>query len=461
MDVDPRESSGYLYLKQKALVIKHTLGSGVAFLARIPLYRHTDYALLLIACVVGVIIGGCIVVFHLVMIFAEDLFTSVFRSADSVIHFGSYLFPLVTALGGLGVGFISITLFRNVHGEGLGTLIHAINAGRGKIDWRNSIKSIVTAALSIASGGGAGREGPTVLLGASLGSALGQVFQLRPDKLRILCAAGAAAAISGIFNAPLAGVVFAIEAITGELRLRSFIPLVISSVLATAVSRIFLGNTPLLQAALPAAPELGDYIFLALAGMASGLVAVYYLRMFNYTFSAVASLLQRFPPMWRPAFGGLVAGGLAVALHTMLETSYKPINQAISGHISPWIAFATVLLKPVSNAVTLGSGGAGGTFAPALKTGAMFGFGFGMLLSLVVPGVQPGLFALVCAGAVLAGTWKIPLTASILLCEIINNYEIILPLLFSAVFAVFVVERISGLSTFNPVEDRSRPGRPD
>ncbi len=459
MDGDPKESFGDLYIRRNVLAIKRTLGSGVAFMARIPLYRHTDYALLLIACVVGIAIGGCIVIFHLVMIYAEHLFNIMFHSADRVIHFGSYLFPLVTALGGLGVGLISRTLFRNVHGEGLGTLIHAINAGQGKIDWRNSIKSIVTAAFSIASGGGAGREGPTVLLGSSLGSALGQMFQLRPDKLRILCAAGAAAAISGIFNAPLAGVIFALEAVTGELRLRSFIPLVISSVLATAVARIFLGNTPLLHAVLPAAPALSDYVFLAIAGMASGLVAVYYLRIFNRTHSVVERLLQRLPSVWRPAFGGLVAGGLVIVLPTMLETSYTPINQAISGNTTLLIALATVLLKPVSNAITLGSGGAGGTFAPALKTGAMFGFGFGVLLSSVVPGTQPGLFALVCAGAVLAGTWKIPLTAAILLCEIINNYEIILPLLFSAVFAVFVVERISGLSTFNPVEERNQPGR--
>lgn len=445
------------YIRNKALALKRVLESSAVFFARIPLYRHTDYALLLIACAVGIIIGVFIAIFHVVMMYAEQLFHSVFLSANRFTHFGSYVFPLVTALGGLGVGLINRTLFRNVHGEGLGTLIEAINVGRGRIDWRNSIKSILTAALSIASGGGAGREGPTVLLGSSLGSALGQAFQLRPDKLRILCAAGAAAAISGIFNAPLAGVIFALEAVTGELRLRSFIPLVISSVLATAVSRIFVGNTPLLHAALPAPPALGEYILLALAGMASGLVAVFYLRLFHKAHTLITRVLGRLPQVWRPAVGGLVAGGFAVALPTMLETTYTPINQALAGHLPLWIALATVLLKPLSNAVTLGSGGAGGTFAPALKTGAMFGFGFGMALSFVLPGVQPGLFALVCAGAVLAGTWKIPLTAAVLLCEISNNYEVMLPLLFSAVFAVFVVERISGLRTFNPIEDQYEP----
>lgn len=441
-------------LKHVVHTIKHSLEGGAAVFARIPLYRHTDYALLLIACVVGITIGMCIVVFHSVMIFSEELFHQVFLSADQVIRFGGYAFPFITALGGLGVGLINRTLFKNVHGEGLGTLINAINVGRGNIDWRNSIKSILTAALSIASGGGAGREGPTVLLGSSLGSALGQIFQLRPDKLRILCAAGAAAAISGIFNAPLAGVIFALEAITGELRLRSFIPLVIASVLATAVARIFMGNTPLLQATLPVPPTLDDYILLALAGMASGWIAVYYLRAFDWTYRTTEKLLKPIPYWWRPALGGFVVGVIALVLPTMLETTYTPINQAISGRIVLGIAFATVLVKPISNALTLGSGGAGGTFAPALKVGAMFGFGLGSLLELLMPGIQPGLFALVCAGAVLAGTWKIPLTASILLCEIINNYEIILPLLFSAVFAVFVVERINGLHTFNPVENK-------
>lgn len=456
MDLDEHQSPSGLIdkIKQFALMFRHALESGAAIFARIPLYRHTDYALLFIASVVGMLIGLCIVIFHSVMIFAEALFHQVFLSAGSFTTIGSYAFPFVTALGGLGVGLMNRTLFRRVHGEGLTTLINAINVGRGTIDWRNSIKSILTAALSIASGGGAGREGPTVLLGASLGSALGQLFQLRPEKLRILCAAGAAAAISGIFNAPLAGVIFALEAITGELRLRSFIPLVIASVLATAVARIFMGNTPLLSATLPAPPTLDDYILLALAGMASGWLAVYYLRVFSWTFKSVEKLLKPIPPVWRPALGGLAAGLLAVALPTMLETTYTPINQAISGHMLLWIAFATVLVKPISNAVTLGSGGAGGTFAPALKVGAMFGFGLGSLLAYILPGTQPGLFALVCAGAVLAGTWKIPLTAAILLCEIINNYEVILPLLFSAVFAVFVVERMTDLHTFNPVDDK-------
>jgi len=131
------------------------------------------------------------------------------------------------------------------------------------MDWKNSFKSIIFAALLIGSGGGAGREGPTIVLGSSIGSTFAQLLRLKPQQLRVLCGSGAAAAISGIFNAPLGGIVFALEAIIGSISIKAFAPLVVSSVLATATTRILVGNNPLLIAPKIEDVYLFDYVFLA------------------------------------------------------------------------------------------------------------------------------------------------------------------------------------------------------
>ncbi len=425
----------------------------IVIIGQIKNYRHTDYALLLIASITGVLIGLFTVVFHRVLELAEQLFHTVFLAAETIAPVRLLVFPLIPALGGLAVGMLNQTVFRGVGGVGLLTVARALAFSDGKLHWRHSLRAILTAALSIGSGGGAGREGPSVLLGASIGSTLGQIFQLSPEQLRILCGSGTAAAISAIFNAPLGGIVFALEAIMGEVEIRSFVPLVVASVLATATTRLFVGNNPLLISPDLGIPDFSEYILLAIAGMLSGFVALYFLTAYRKVFRAIYRFLLPIPFVWRPAIGGLLAGILVVLLPTMLETTYEPINQAISGKGILWIAALSVLAKPISNAITLGSGGAGGTMAPALKTGALFGFCLGSIIQLVLPETQPGFYALVCAAAVLAGTFQIPLAGGIILFEISGNYDLILPLLFSSVFASFIVQRFN-VRTFNPIQEK-------
>lgn len=424
-------------------------------LRRFPGYRHTDYGLILSATILGVLVGVAVYAFHAVVSISESFFHRFFVAAESnPLSFLRFLFfPLITGFGGLLVGVMNQTLFKGIKPVGLVTVSQAVKGGEGIIHERIPVKAILAAALTIGSGGGAGREAPTVVLGASVGSTLGRILRLKPEQLRILCGAGAAAAISGIFNAPLGGIVFAIEVIIGTLSVHSFIPLVIASVMATATSRVFLGDRPILITPGLAEVNLQDYFFLALAGVASGGVAVYFLKSFSWCVERVKTSLLRVDDYLKPAVGGLGAGFLVALLPTMLETTYEPVNLAILGRGTLVIAVLTVLLKPFSAALTIGSGGAGGTFAPALKVGAAFGFAFGFVLQLVIPGTSPGLFALVCCGAVLAGTFKMPLTGGILVFEISRNYGLILPLMFASVFATFIVHR-TGIKTFNPSEPK-------
>lgn len=417
----------------------------------LPTYRHTEYGLILSCAVLGIVVGLAVFVFHAGVSLSEHFFRRFFVAAESnPLSFLRFLFfPLITAFGGLLVGVLNQTFFKNIEQENLAAVHRAVKEEEGVINERASLKAILAAALSIGSGGGAGREAPTVVLGASIGSTLGRILRLKKDQLRVLCGAGTAAAISGIFNAPLAGVVFAVETVIGHLSVQSFIPLVISSVMATATSRLFLGDRPILITPGLVTITLEDYAFLALAGLASGGVAIYFLKVYARCQRMVQLTLSGVAPWLRPAIGGLGAGFLVALLPTMLETTYDPVNLAILGRGTLMVAVLTVLLKPLSTALTLGSGGAGGTFAPAMKVGSMFGFAFGYVLQYFIPGTSPGVYALVCCGAVLAGTYRMPLAGGLLLFEISRNYGLILPLMFVSVFATFLVHR-SGIKTFNP-----------
>ena len=470
-------SLGYfkLYFHQIIRQTGLTTRPAVEVLGKIRLYRHSDYGLLISAAIVGILVGLFIDLFHVSMGYAENLFRYLRTSSGELIGWKIAALPLVTALGGLFVGILKKTLFKGATLEGLHAVVGALVYQEGKINWKNTFQSIVCAALTISSGGGAGREGPTIVLGASLGSTFAQLFRLKPQQLRVLCGSGAAAAISGIFNAPLGGIVFALEAIIGEISIRSFTPLVIASVLATATSRLMVGDKPLLITPELASVSLQDYFFLALAGMTSGIVAYYYLKTYYWTYNNVKWSVRRVPQFLRPAIGGLIVGIVLVILPTMWETTYNPINYVIAGKGMPlirgsmfeevkvwfqkdnivflWIivAAATIILKPFSNAVTLASGGAGGTMAPVIKVGAMYGFCFGSLLHFIYPGTSPGMYAVVCAAALFSGTYQVPLTGGIVLFEICRNYNLILPLVFSSVFASFIIQK-TRIVTFNPLQ---------
>ncbi len=429
---------------------KNSLSLVLGDLKRLSGYRHTDYGLIVSSTILGITVGLAIAAFHLAVSYCEGVFNQFFLAANSHDVLRYVFFPLIVAAGGLMVGLLNATVFKGVKDEGLNSVVEA--GGRnGSLHRRSSLKAILTAAFSIGSGGGAGREAPTILLGASVGSSLGRVLRLRTDQLRILGASGAAAAISGIFNAPLGGMLFALEAIIGEINVGAFVPLVISSVMATAVSRLLLGNDPILVAPPVQALLLQDYFLLALVGILSGGIALYYLKTFHWCVLKVEGLLHNIPDFIRPALGGLAQGVIVALLPTMLETTYDPINLAIAGSGTLFVAAVSVLAKPFSTAITLGSGGAGGTLAPALKIGALFGLAFGLLLKMIMPSASPGLYALVSTAAVLAGCYRMPLTGGILVFEICHNYDLILPLMFASIFSTFVVQR-SRIRTFNPLD---------
>ncbi len=410
-------------------------------LVRLNLSQDVSY--LFIASVVGLAAGLGAVLFHEAIALVQDsLFVKLYRVLDEW-PFQQYAIIVFPALGGLIVGVISYYSPPDALGHGVPDVIKSVIARGGYMKSSLAFFKTLVSAFSIGSGGAAGREGPIVQIGASLGSAVGQFFRMSSDQLRTLVAAGAAGGIAAIFNAPLGGVMFSLEIIIGGFSVRTFSPIVISAVLATAVSRSYLGDHPTFVPTDYALASNYELFFYLLLGLMCGVVSVW----FNRVLFATEDFLQRFrkiPRMVQPALGGIVVGLVLFWLPGIAGFSYAVNNDAILGRADIFVLAAVVLLKPIVVGITLGSGGSGGVLAPALKMGAAFGGLAGLLFHSLFPEYTAGsgAYALVGMGALLAGTMHAPLTAIIMIFEISDTYEVILPIMFAAVSASVVARMI-------------------
>jgi len=407
-----------------------------------PLLRvnlSQDIVFLFLASVAGIASGYGAVLFHEAIRLVHSLFFVHFLGEGSSWPLSRYLIALLPALGGLMVGLLGLLIGRDSRGHGVPDVIAAVIARGGYLKGSLAASTTVSAAVSIGSGGGAGREGPIVLIGAAVGSAIGQLFRLSSDHLRTLAAAGAAGGIAAIFNAPLGGVMFALEIIIGDFSVRKFSPIVVSAVLATAVSRSYLGDHPTFVPTDYALASNTELLFYLGLGLAAGVVSVGFIRVMFWT-ERLLEHLHRIPRWLQPAIGGLGVGVVLVWLPSIAGYTYAVNNQAILGQADAVVLLGILFLKPLVVGLTLGSGGSGGVFAPALKAGAAFGGLAGMGLHLLFPELtgSSGAYALVGMGALVAGTMHAPLTAILMIFEVSDTYEVILPIMFAAVSSAVV-----------------------
>ncbi len=427
-----------LYFSQSDQLSKHFLR-----------FSRSETVLILIAAIIGIVMGGVIILFNTIVEFAGEKFEDLFVFSRSMEWWKYLLVPLVPAIGGLLVGFIQHSLFKAAPTHGVPEVILASRFSRGSFQRRSILSKIITAALSIGSGGGGGREGPMIHLGGAAGYNIGKLFRLTSDQSRTLISCGAAAGISGIFNAPLGGVMFALEVILGDFRLKTFTPIVVSSVAATAITRNVYGNVSLVHAPAGLQTSLPEYLLFAVLGIVMGVMSAYFIRMFTLTEQKCKAWLPR-NPIIRPAVGGLLGGTMVAFFPRLMEQSYHPVNEALHSQLPLYILLAVALLKPIHAALTTGSGGTGGVFAPALKSGAMIGSAFGLGMMALFPDVvsAPTVFALCGMGAILAGTMHAPLTGVLILIEICSDYSIILPAMLTATLTSIVAQRIAKRSIY-------------
>jgi CIC family chloride channel protein len=354
---------------------------------------------------------------------------------------------VVPVLGGLLYGPLIQRFAPEARGHGVPEVMAAVSEDGGRIRPHVTLVKALASALCIGVGGSVGREGPIVQIGSALASSIGQLVRLPEDRLRILVACGAAGGISATFNAPITGVLFGVELILVQLSLETTVPLIVSSVVADLVGRLFLGSGPIFGQ-MPhglVLPHDLDYLLVALLGLVAGVVGVGF-KSTLYRLEDVCDRLWGDRPEWaRPAVGGIALGALLLALPQLYGVGYPVMDKATAGQYVLWFLVLLLVGKMVAASLTIGIGGSGGVFAPSLFMGAMGGVAFGVVTVHVVgPAVgSPAIYGVIAMGAVFAAAARAPLTAIASALEMTGNYHLALPVMLAVAVAVVLSSRLT------------------
>ncbi len=387
-----------------------------------------------------------------------------------------WLLPVIPVIGALLTGVLAWLLPSEFNGHGVSNVIFGVTRRQSRLRIRLLARQWIGSTLTIGSGGSAGPEGPIVTIGAVVGSNVARLLRLDAKSGTTLLGCGAAAGLASVFNAPIAGIFFVLEVLLRDFSLRTFTPIVVASVLAAATTQTIIGsNEPLFGvgpsffADNPIPFTIGMTPAFVVFGVVCGLVAVSFIRTMQWSERCFAKIPV--PGIIRPGIGALLLGLLGVGymlmvapwatasdadpvppflgngymvIFRLLETeSYSEAAGSMLAN-GPWILIGILLLwavlKIVSTSLTLGSGGAGGLFAPALVVGAIVGSLFGLLVVQTgwFPTVNPAHFALVGMAAMVAATTHAPMTGVMLVYEITQTYSLIVPLMLCAVLSVIV-----------------------
>ena len=305
------------------------------------------------------------------------------------------------------------------------------------------VKSVASA-LCIGTGGSVGREGPIVQIGSALGSVLGQAARVSDQRLRLLVACGAGAGISATFNAPIAGVFFALEVILRDFETQSFGVVVLSSITAAAVGRAAFGSTAFLHLPTFGVPSSVEYPLFAVLGVLAAVWGVVFIRVL-YGSEDLADRIWRGPEWLRPGVGGLLLGLLLIALPEMYGVGYPVLERAVDGRYAAGFLIVLLVGKTFATSLTMSIGGSGGVFAPSLFMGAMLGSAYGQAIHSLFPHASSsaGAYGLVGMGAVFAASARAPITAVLIIYELTGEYSTILPLMLAIVLATAISARLS------------------
>jgi chloride channel protein, CIC family len=399
--------------------------------------------LMVIGSVIGVIAGLGIVVFYLLI---DASYAVLMAWPERHIPWvGQAILRVMVTSVGVWLAWFIVRRGRAGEGQNIPDIQLAVARSSGAVRVRPVMARTVASAVTLGSGGSVGSEGPVAVLGATVGSTLGRMLRFQPRHLKILVGCGAAAGIAGAFNAPFAGAFFALEEILGSFSVGAFSPVVIASVVGALTVRTFLGTHPAFHM-----PEVGDAHPLAnamlypLLGIACGLASALYSRLDM----AMPRIMRRIggPDWLRPVVGGAMVGCIVVASGGMLAgNGHLAIPTAVFGALAWYALIGLALAKILATVITLGSGGSGGVFTPALFIGASLGGGTGVLVNSLLPGqvVHPAAWALVGMAGLVSGATRAPLTAIFMVFELTNDSAYVAPLMIVSVVAYVTAKRFA------------------
>ncbi|HEX8910860.1 MAG TPA: chloride channel protein [Humisphaera sp.] len=450
-------------------------------LARLGLGEHA--ILVPLALIIGILTSGLAVAFHELIAVLRDALYQRSVPADVLYGAGLPLLVVFPAAGGLVVGAFNRFVKKNKGGHGVVDVIETVLRSRGRINPLVSLEQILTSAVTIGSGGSAGAEGPIVQIGAGVSSGVGTLFQVGRTHLPALIGCGTAAGISAIFGAPIGGVLFTLEVILLDFSIRAFTPIVLASVVAYVTTQAIFthlhgaehtrsifhvaqgiaGENPLTWSAVPAVAALG---------IGCGLVGVTLTLAMHRSEELFRKV--RAPAYLRPAIGGgmlgvlgvlyvLVFGWLMLGTHKPFDFRAYPMpafygdgygvigrlldNQPgeVAGFLLVCLLAFLVLAKIVGTALTLSSGGSGGVIAPSLFLGAVTGYLLGIIFAQLgwAVGLTPGYFALIGMGSVLAAVVHAPLASILILMEVTNQKDVVVPAMLACVAATGAARLVS------------------
>jgi chloride channel protein, CIC family len=368
---------------------------------------------------------------------------------DSILGFSSpysLLLILIPALGGLISGLVVFTLAPEAEGHGTDAMIEAFHQKGGLIRKRVPFVKIFASAVTIGSGGSAGKEGPVAQIGAGFGSFLATILKLRPRERRILVLAGAAAGVGAIFRSPLGAALFAPEVLyrETEFEFEAILPCVVSSIVAYSIFTQIYGRAALffpgpIDFALPV--ELLPY---AIFGVVCAAVGYVYIKVF-YGLRDHFFHRLKIPKIFLPAVGGLLLGLIAFIYPQVMDGGYGWVQMALEGKMLWHTMLLLALLKILATSFTISSGGSGGVFGPSVFIGAMLGGGFGYLGHQLFPTwiIHPYSFVLVGIGGFFAGVAKVPLASIIMACEMSASYTLLVPLMLVSAISFVLLGRTS------------------
>jgi CIC family chloride channel protein len=353
-----------------------------------------------------------------------------------------YFIILLPIIGGLIVGPMVYNLVPEARGDGIPHVMTALSRHGGEIRKRVGITLIFTSAITLGSGGSAGREGPIALIGASVGSFIGRVLKLTPREIKVLTTCGVAAGIAGTFNAPMGGAIFSMEVVSKRFSSSDAVPILLAAVVGKAVASSLIDPVP--EFINPSFYFTSfDLLLCFLIGPLFGILSFLWVKTY-YLFEDFFSWLP-VPGMTKPAIGGIVAGiaGYYFPTYGIMGVGYEGINSVFklatsysSSHLL-LLLITLGLLKILATCFTVGSGGSGGAFAPTLYIGTMFGLAAGMMADMAFPGfiLNPLDYGLIGMGAFFAGAAAAPLTCIFMITEMTGNYSALPTLIVSCILS--------------------------